>query len=61
MTGGTSGLPATVTRGFATAWKHRCHTRRAARERARLKKAAHKASRRSRNGDFRRADRRDVI
>lgn len=36
-----------VTRGFSRAWKYRPATRRAARERARLKKAANRAARRA--------------
>lgn len=55
LVGGVSGLPAAVTRGFAKAWRYRCRTHAAARARARLKKAAHRAERRNSNGDFRRA------
>ena len=47
-----------VTRGFSRAWKYRPATRRAARERARLKKAANRAARR---GHIGRATERDVI
>lgn len=47
-----------VTRGFARAWRHRPATRRAARERARLKKIANRAARR---GSLVRATERDVI
>lgn len=48
-----------VTRGFSRAWRCRPATRKAARERARLKKAAHRAARRT--GGGRLATERDVI
>ena len=48
-----------VTRGFSRAWKGRPATRRAAPERARLKKAANRAARRTDNN--RRVTERDVI
>ena len=60
MVSGVTGLLAAVDLSFSRAWKHRAKTRRAARERARLKKAAHRAERRSGNGYFRGATSRDV-
>lgn len=61
MVGGQSGIPAAVTRAFSrAAHLERPKNKGTARARARLKRAANRARRRSANGDFCRATARDI-